>query len=212
MAERLNLVTDSLPLFWVIFGILLQCSMQRRNVEKTKISKNKRAKKEKPNITELPFGFLEKFAEYDLLERRHKLTSDGKIELKRLLDMYDSIQACRRRNGSELLPEIEILLNEFLLKKYSTSNDIPLPKDPFPYAWSDDEPLPCIPPEIEDPESSTISKGSDVEEPDVVCNSTSSVVDKMEERKNAVSDSPIRQDLASKDEQILDDFLKNIAE
>ena len=184
--------------------------MPKRNAEKNKISKNKRTRKEKPNVTELPFGFTEKFAEYDLLKRRHKLSSDGKMELKRLQDTYDSIQVCRRKKGLELLPEIDTLLNEFLIKKYSSSKDVPLPADPFPYSWSDDEPLPSIPPEIEVSESSSTGKSSITEGLEILHDSCGLIVDKTDmdngEIANADSISAIAQDSSEKEEHLLNEI------
>lgn len=174
--------------------------MSKRIIEAAKISKNKKTKKEKSDVSELPFGFIENLAEYDLLDRRHKLTSEGKSKLRRLLDTYDSVQACRRRKALELLPETDELISAFLVKKYSASKDVSLPLDPYPYAWSDDEPLPCIPPEEEEP--SLIDKGA-------VGKESQTPVNFVEKEK---TDAGAAQNETAEEKQLLHDFYKTITE
>jgi hypothetical protein len=66
---------------------------------------------------------------------RGKLAADGKERLKVLQDRYASIQAQRKRIGLELMPEVEDLFVEQMIRE---------PVEPYPFEFSDEEPLPTL--------------------------------------------------------------------
>lgn len=105
---------------------------------------------------------IEKIKHLKRKQRSSKLTSDGKMALKRALDEFESIQANRRK--AKMPPLIEDFM-QIPTKKHAseTQKMVQPPPDPYPYApvdlsSDDDGTLPEMPPPAKAPKESLCSE------------------------------------------------------
>lgn len=82
-----------------------------------------------------PDSLIRELVQLNAKNCRGKLPADGKERLKVLQDRYSAIQAHRKRSGLELMPEVEDLFVEQMIRE---------PVEAYPFEFSDDDLLPTL--------------------------------------------------------------------
>lgn len=100
------------------------------------MAKVKRASKNKKEpILSVPSEITREHCRLAKKRQAGRLDSEGKMRLKWLQDQINSVATNRRKANLPPLPDVETQLER----------EIPLPRESYPFPWSDEEALPLVP-------------------------------------------------------------------